>query len=157
MLSGKKFFMFSFTQTLEGITSRIMGRNEHMIFWDLENCSLGEVVEKLSEIQLEFGLGDIFITWYVEGSYRAWCFSQRKWLEYIHILIHSFPLLDYGFFVWTIRRGASTLRLSNKQGRRPQRVVALLKGYEDTEIPERMVHVIYDTGVEKKGRTVKLG
>lgn len=61
------------------------------------------------------------------------------------------------FFFWTIRHGASTLRLTNKEGRQPQRVAALLKGFEETEIPTRLVHVIYDTGIEKKGRVVKIG
>jgi len=150
------FFLLSHTQTLEGVTSRV-GNNQHLIFWDLEKCRLREAVEKLSGIQHEFKLGDIFVVSDAEQSFRGWCFSRRTWLEYLHILIHSFPLLDYGFFVWTIRRGSSTLRTSNKAGRRSQKVVAVLKGYEKTEVPSRMTHVVYDTGILKKGRSFTFG
>lgn len=65
--------------------------------------------------------------------------------------------MDFGFFIWTVRRTAGTLRISDKEGRPPQRVVAVLEGYEETEVPERLVHVIYDTGIEKKGRVFRLG
>jgi len=150
------FIMMSHTQTLEGVTSRV-GKNEHLIFWDLENCSLAEAESKLGQIQKEFKLGNIFVTSDAQRSYRAWCFSKRSWIEYMHILIHTFPFLDYGFWVWTVRRGASTLGISNKEGRPPQRVVSFLKGYEETGIPESMVHVIYDTGLEKRGKVVKIG
>lgn len=150
------FFMASHTQTLEGVTSRV-GKNEHLIFWDLEKCSLNEAIKKLKQIQYDFRLGNIFITSDAEGSYRAWCFSRRTWLEYLHILIHTFPILDYGFWVWTVRRGASTLRISNKKGRPPQKVVSLLKGYEETEVPEKFTHVIYDTGIEKRGKVINIG
>lgn len=65
--------------------------------------------------------------------------------------------LDYNFFYWTVRRGSATLRLSNKKGRHPQQCVAFLEGYEETEVPETMNHVVYDTGLEKRGRVLSLG
>ncbi len=148
--------MISHTQTLEGITSKV-GKNEHLIFLDLENCTLQEAAEKLSDVQYEFGLGDIYITSDIEGSFRAWCFSRRTFLEYVHILLHSFPLLDFGFFIWTTRRTAGTLRTNRKVGREPQKVVAVLKGYEETEIPLKYVDVVYDTGLEKKGKVIVIG
>jgi hypothetical protein len=75
----------------------------------------------------------------------------------MHILIHSFPLLDYGFWVWTVRRGAATLRTSDKVGRPPQECVKVLKGFEPTVFPEKLCYVQYDTEIEKKGRLIELG
>jgi hypothetical protein len=52
---------------------------------------------------------------------------------------------------------AAILRISNKEGRPPEKVVALLQSYEETEIPEKMVHVFYNTGIEKKGKVIQIG
>jgi hypothetical protein len=71
-------------------------------------------------------------------------------------LNYSFPLLDYDFWVWTVRRGSATLRTSDKIDK-DQKLVAVLKGYEPTILPERLTHVIYDTGIEKRGRCILLG
>jgi len=149
------FFMLSHTQTLEGVTSRI-NKNEHLIFWDLEGCNLDQAEEILASVQYAHRLGDIFITSDAEQSFRGWCFSARSWKEYLRILLET-DYLDYNFFYWTVRRGSATLRINNKAGRQPQKVVAYLKGYEETEIPEKMVHVTYDTGLEKRGMVISLG
>jgi hypothetical protein len=53
-------------------------------------------------------------------------------------------------------RGA-TIRTGNKLDREPQKVVAYLQGYEETQIPKKVQYVLYDTGVEKKGRMLSLG
>lgn len=157
-MPSKLFFSISNCQTLEGFTTKVVGKKHiHYIFWDLEKCSLGEATEKLAEVQKEFKLGNIYVTSDADRSYRAWCFSERPFLEYIHILIHTFPLVDFGFFIWTVRRTAGTLRTSSKVGRPLQKIVAVLRGYEKTTIPEKMVHVIYDTGIEKRGKMICLG
>jgi hypothetical protein len=153
--------MLSKTQTLEGVTSKVVSEPEekHLryIFFDLDSGTLAEVEQKLEEIQRDFKLGDIYICSDREGSYRAFCFSKRPWLTYLHILIHTFPLLDYGFWVWTVRRGSATLRTSDKVGRPPQECVKVLNGFEPTVFPEKLCYVQYDTGIEKKGRLIKLG
>ncbi|MEM2675636.1 MAG: hypothetical protein QXT10_03980 [Candidatus Bathyarchaeia archaeon] len=149
------FFMVSASQTLEGITSKV-GEDQHIILWDLEKCTLEQAKETLAEVQYKYRLGDIWITSDCEGSYRAWCFSRRPFKEYLKILLDT-EHLDWNFFYWTVKRGQATLRTSNKQGRPPQKVVAYLKGYEPTEFPDKVVHVLYDTGVEKRGVVVKIG
>ena len=160
----KGFIMLADTQTLEGITSRVSDdprEHIHIILWDLEkkdgSLTLDEIIEKLGIIKAEFQLGDIYVVSDAEDSFRAWCFSKRTFMEYNHILVHTYLLgiLDFGFYIWTVRRTAGTLRINNKEGRPPQEVVAYLKGYEETEIPESMVHVAYDTGSEKKGMEIK--
>jgi len=149
------FFMISSTQTLEGVTSKV-GEDQHIILWDLEKCTLEQAKETLSDVQYKYHLSDIWITSDAEGSYRAWCFSRRFFKEYLKILLET-EHLDWNFFWWTVRRGQATLRTSNKQGRPPQQVVAYLKGYEPAEIPAKMVHVLYDTGLEKRGVVIKVG
>jgi len=149
------FFMVSSTQSLEGVTSKV-GKDEHLILWDLEKCTLEQAKETLTNVQYKYRLGDIFIVSDCEGSYRAWCFSRRSFKEYLKILLDT-EHLDWNFFYWTVKRGQATLRTSNKQGRPQQQVVAYLKGYEPTEIPAKMVHVLYDTGLEKRGVVIKVG
>ena len=98
------FCMLSKTQTLEGITSKVIGeKNKHYIFWDLENCTLEQAKDTLTEVQYEFKLGDIFIISDYPKSYRAWCFSKRTFKEFLHILLHT-KYVDWNFIYWTIQR-----------------------------------------------------
>ena len=70
----KGYFLISNTQTLGGVTSRVVGEKRiHYIFWDFDKCTLGEIETKLGQIQREFGLGNIYVTSDLEGSYRVWC------------------------------------------------------------------------------------
>jgi len=52
------FFMVSASQTLEGVTSKV-GEDQHIILWDLENCTLEQAKETLAEVQYKYRLGDI--------------------------------------------------------------------------------------------------
>ena len=67
-------------------------------------------------------------------------------------------MLDYGFWVWTVRRGAATLRYSRKTDRKPQKIVTVLKGFEPTVFPDddKLRFTEYDTGIEKEGWTILL-
>jgi hypothetical protein len=150
------FFMVSASQTLEGVTSKVAeDQPTHIILWDLEKCTLEQAKETLANVQYKYRLGDIFIVSDCEGSYRAWCFSQRSFKEYLKILLDT-PFVDWNFFYWTVRRGQATLRTSNKLGRPPQQVVAYLQGYEETHVPERLTKVLYDTSLQKRGLTLQL-
>lgn len=148
------FGMISKTQTLKGIGS-LVNRKEHLhyIFWDLEGCTREEAEQTLIEVQREFKLGIIFITSDKEKSFRAYCFSIRKWLEYLHILLHT-KYVDYGFWIWTVRRGEATLRLSIKENRQFQKILMVYEGYEKTKIPKLIRFIDYDTGTEKKGKLI---
>ena len=151
------FGMISKTQTLEGITSKAIGEtNKHYIFWDLENCTLEQAKETLQDVQYEFKLGDILITSDIEKSFRAWCYSKRTFKTFIHILLHT-KYIDYNFIYWTIQRGNATLRTSQKENRKPQEIIAVLRGYEKTEIPNKVIHVTYETGNDKHGKVLILG
>jgi len=152
------FSMLSRTQTLEGMTSKVIGeKNKHYIFWDLENCSLAEATTTLYEVQKEFQLGHIYLVSDYPKSYRAFCFSKRTFKEFLHTLLHT-KYVDWNFIHWTLVRGSATLRTSTKEGRQPQKPKVILMGYEKTYIPNNIIRVIYDTGNQKRGiiKSVKI-
>jgi len=154
------FLMLAKTQTLEGVTSCCFDENGkpdrmHFPMWDLEGCTLEEACKSLQNVQEKYCLGDIFVTSDRIGSYRAWCFTRVPFKTYLHILLDT-KYLDWNFFYWTVHRGKATLRTSIKQGRQPQKVVKVLRGYPEM-FPKRVEQVTYDTGTEKKGRNILLG
>jgi len=149
--------MVSKTQTLKGITSKVVkGTDKHYIFWDLENCTQQQALETLMEVQQEFKLGMIFLLSDCAKSYRAFCFSQRTFKEFLHILLHT-KYVCWNFIYWTIQRGSATLRTSTKEGRKIQQIQAIVTGYENVYIPQTITKVIYDTGTEKKGIVKQFG
>jgi hypothetical protein len=81
--------------------------------------------------------------------------SRVDFKTYLKILLET-KYLDWNFFYWTVERGKATLRTSNKQNRTPQKIVSILRSYP-CPIPIKFERVFYDTGVEKKGFTIKLG
>ena len=154
------FAMISKTQSLEGVCSRVSKDKhggKHIILLDLEGASLEKVVEALRKVQLSYGLGDVWLVSDAPKSFRAWCFSVRPWTTYLRIMLDLIDsgVLDYNFYFWTVKRGEATLRTSNKQGRPPQQVVAFLRGYEETAIPDKLTRCLYDTGIEKRGAVLR--
>lgn len=161
---GTTFFvMLSRSQTLRGFNSLVrkgdtIPESQHIVLWDLEDCTLHEVCKELAEIQDKFNLGEIYVV--NDGtprSFRAWCFTVVDFMRLLDILIHT-KYVDWNFLFWTFHRAKSTLRVSNKQGREPQRIVATIgEGYARVEpIPATLEYVTYDTGIQKQGVNVLL-
>jgi hypothetical protein len=148
------FAMFSHTQTIEGVASKV-GKDEHIILCDIEECNLKDAKRTLKTVQEKYRLGDIHVYSDAPKSFRAWCFSRRNLRDFLHILL-DIEYLDYQFLNYTVKRKGATLRTSNKKDRKPQKLVAILEGFEETSIPKKLTHVIYDTGVEKRGKTVNI-
>jgi hypothetical protein len=141
--------MLSRKQRLEGITSKLKN-GLHILFFDIENCDLKECETELKLIQDKYELSDIFISSDCEKSFRAWCFTQCTFKQYAHILSDSFLFhLDYNFFYWTVQRSKATLRIGNKEGREPQKIISILSTYF-VACPEEFESVTYDTGNDKK-------
>ncbi len=144
------FGMLAKTQKVEGITSKIIGEKDlHYVFWDLEECSLNDCKFALKFVQDFHALGDIYITSDFPRSFRAWCFDKVSFKNYLRILLDT-EYLDYNFFYWTVYKGKSTLRISQKKNRPKQKIVSVLRSFE-LPIPERFETVKYETGTEKKG------
>ena len=148
------FFMLAKTQTLEGVTS-LQPDGEHVVMWDLENCTLEQAEETLRNVQREYSLSNIYIASDAEGSYRAWCFSKVDYKTFLHILLDT-EHLDPIFFDYAVKRKKATLRTSNKKDRLPQKLICVLESYT-TPIPETWEKVTYDTGLVKRGRSILLG
>ena len=146
--------MYSDTQTLEGVTS-LLKNGKHIVMFDLEDCSLEQAEETLSYVQEKYDLSDIFILSDKERSFRAWCFNFVELKTFLKILL-DVDYLDYNFFYYTVKRRKATLRLSNKKNRPKQKIVSVLRSYP-TLIPDEIEKVVYDTGIEKRGKSILLG
>jgi len=151
------FIMVSETQTLEGITS-LLPNGLHYPLFDIEKCTLEEAENGLMKVQISYGLSDIFITSDIERSYRAFCYTQVKFTDYLRMQLDllDYGLLDYNFFWWTVNKSKATLRVSNKKNRSKQKPVSVLESFY-VPVQNLREKVIYDTGIEKRGLTVFLG
>jgi hypothetical protein len=156
------FAMFARSQKLEGITSQIFDENgkptgKHYPFFDLEGKSLQEIKKILRKVQQKYRLSNIYITSDNNKTFRAWCFSIVTFETYLKILIDCKSIVDYGFLLYTFKRKEATLRLSRKEGRPFQNVVAVIESF-NVPFPSTIVrHVVYVTGCEKQGSTINLG
>jgi hypothetical protein len=151
--------MVSETQTLEGITSQVIGKEGyHYPFFDVEHCSQEEAERGIGKLQTSFNLPDCFLVSDIERSYRNWCFGQVRFTDYLIMQLYllDIGILDYNFFWWTVNLSKGTLRTSNKKNRLQQELVTVLKSYS-VPIPKKVERVIYDTGIEKRGLTIFLG
>jgi hypothetical protein len=124
--------------------------------WDLEDCGLNEAEQTLRKVQKNYNLSHIYIVSDLEGSYRAWCFSDVDLETLLSILVDSLGIIDYSFFYYTVKRRKATLRTSDKKDRCPQSLVSILSSYP-VALPEQMQQVIYDTGLVKRGFAVLIG
>ncbi len=156
------FTMFARSQKLEGITSQVFNENckptgKHYPFFDLEGTSLENIKSVLKKIQQKYGLSSIYITSDNNKTFRAWCFSIVTFETYLKILIDCNSIVDYGFLHYTFKRKEATLRLSRKEGRPFQKVVAVLESFSVPFPSKLMRHIVYVTGCEKQGSTINLG
>jgi hypothetical protein len=148
--------LFAVTQRLHGITSLVPNSGgKHIILADIENCTLEQVIEEARFVQEKYGLSNIYITSDAENSFRVWCFSLVDYRTLLKILL-DFEHLDIVFFVYTVRRNKASLRDSEKNGRPPEKIVAIVESYP-MPIPEYIEEVFYDTGIVKKGVSISLG
>jgi len=150
------FIMYSDTQTLEGVTS-LLPNGKHIVMWDLERCLKEQAEETLMKVQISHILPDIFLFSDIKRSFRGWCFSQVDFRTLLKILLDT-DYVDWLFFYHTVKRRKATLRKPNcnKKDRPPQELVSVLKSYS-VPIPKKYESVIYDTGIEKRGRSILLG
>jgi hypothetical protein len=134
------------TQEVSGITSKV--GNRHMVFWDIERCSLSRAVSVLTKVQKKYNLSNIYLSSDYPNSYHGWCFSLVPLSTMLKILIDSKSILDWGFFVWTVKRRAATLRISKKRNRPFQKVMKCIRSYY-VPAPEKVTRATYTTGSEK--------
>ncbi len=111
------YFLFTTTERAEGISSDLMDTSNHIVLWDFDNMKLEDVKQSLRTVKDKFSLGDIFIMSDKEGSYRAMCFTEVNYKQYLRILLDTVGL-DWMFFKWTTKRDYATIRITDKSGRK---------------------------------------
>lgn len=155
--------MLAETQTLEGLTSQVIGKKGyHYPFFDIEKTKqqlpLETVEKELGKIQLKYNQSDFYITSDKKDSYRVYCFNEVTFTDYnrMQLDLIDVGILDYNFFYWGVNKGETTLRTSSKKNRAKQELVSTLHSYS-VPIPEKVKRVFYDTGIDKRGLTVFLG
>lgn len=157
------FGMIAKTQAIGGITSLVnnvgkVDENIHILMWDLEdeNLTLNKAILYLCYVQQKYNIGEIFIYGESEkkNSFRAISLTRKPFTEFLQILLDT-KYVDYMFFKYTVMRGKATLRLTDKENRKTQKVLYVLKGKKE-ELPKRVERVLYDTGLVKLGKTLEL-
>lgn len=159
------FFSISQVQTLEGITSTVKRlkndymNSEHVIFWDLENCSLEDAIVTLRKVKHDYILGPIYLLADINRSYRALCFDTITFHTFIRILLDT-RYVDPLFFYYTVKRREATIRTARKRGRPKPAIINIIKDKGELdfipEIVKKLSRVIYDTGLTKKGATLEV-
>lgn len=142
------FFMLTKIQTVKGMSTQVYNEHnrktkKHYIYWDMDNCSLNQAENELKSIQMQYDLGNIYITSDKENSYRAQCFNKISFSEYIRILANT-KYVDDLYLMEVFRRREGILRLSPKRDREPQKVVSILSSYYN-KIPTKFKAEIYQT------------
>jgi len=104
----------------------------------------------LKTVQRDFDLGEIFILSDKPRSFGAVCFTIVSFNKFLRVLLNTL-FVDWSFFAWTVTRGEATLRLTQKLGRKPRKIVSVISGRREA-LPLRIGRAVYDTGIEKKGK-----
>lgn len=147
------FFMIAHTQRLNGFTNKV-NACDYFYMWDLEGCTLKEAEKEMKRIQKKYNLGEIYITSDRKKSFQVWCFTLTTKRNYIKCLAET-KYYDWYFLKYTVRREEATLRLTDKQNRKPLKIVSIIKGRKE-KIPSNMKLILYDTGREKKAHTLNV-
>ncbi len=129
----------------------------HIVMWDIEKCTLQQAKDVLRDVQKKHHLSNIYLTSDCEKSYRAWCHSKVSFEVLIQILADSYSIVDPNFFYYTVKRKKATLRTGAKKGRPSQKVIFLLESFYLPFNESKVEKVIYDTGLEKQGKSLLLG
>jgi hypothetical protein len=152
------FIMLSHTQTLRGITSKINNKDEHLLMWDLEECSIHDAEKELKRIQEKYNLSTIYIMSDKEKSYRGICFTGVPFLRMLHIISDT-KYIDFMFVKYTCIRQRASLRFSPKKDRGIMKIVSILPNPEmdvNVKIPNQMEIVEYDTGLQKASKEIHI-
>lgn len=100
-----------------GVCSQRYGEvDKHMILWDFDRSTAVEIAKTLECLMLKYNLPDIYIIQSSpKGSYHAYCFASRSFLEVLHILSDT-PQVDRTYLRLGVVRGYFTLRITPRKG-----------------------------------------
>lgn len=100
-------------------------------FWDfIEDIPPYYTYASLRTVQDKFGLGDIFVLQTLpKQSYRAFCFTEVDWFEYISLLA-STRYIDPSYLKHSVMRGRAVIRITEKYGTK-NTLIKKLDGYNN--------------------------
>jgi len=114
-----------------GVNSKLPG-DKHIIMWDFDDIPLDTVAAELEIVQLIYELPNIYIlSSGAPNHYIAYCFHRCKWRDSIEIVAAT-PSVDASFFKYGVYREHWTLRVSPKEGRKPQLAYTLKSQKRET-------------------------
>lgn len=140
---------FTFTiapvTTVVGVNSRLPDGN-HILMWDFDDTTLGQVIKDLDRVQSVYELPAIYILeTKMRTNYIAYCFASKPWRKVIEIIAFTRGV-DANFFKYGVYRERFTLRVTPKGGRRPFLKYVLKSGIKpDVEIRDLKSWVKYQT------------
>jgi len=131
-----------YTFTLSHVT-HVIGVNstlpdgKHIVMWDFDDKDIFMVQQVLEIVQNDCELPNIYIlnTGKLD-HYIAYCFKAMPWRESVQIVACTLGV-DPNFFKYGVYREHWTLRVSPKEGRKPQLITTLKSSIpEDCTISE---------------------
>jgi len=131
----------------------------HILMWDWDNTTLEAVIAGLNMIQLMYELPNIYVLESLKNkNYMAYCFAKVTWQQAKEI-IASTPFVCENFYKWGVFRRKFTLRISPKEGRKPELVAILTSPIPEACTPEDMQDFVkYETlPRNRKMRLINLG
>jgi hypothetical protein len=125
-----------FTFTLYEVTditgvNSLLPDGNHILMWDFDDIPLCQVVITLKCIQDDYELPNIRILYTGKPNhYIAYCFKRCTWWDTKRIIAAT-PYVCSDYYKWGIFRKRFTLRVTPKEGRKPE-LIAIL----NSEVPE---------------------
>jgi len=123
---GRWRFTVSMAPVLDciGVNSKLKD-GHHILMWDFDHRTLKQVETALRQVQRKYVLPPIYI---LQGSnmksYIAYCFVRMS-LHAVSLIIMDTMGVCWNYIKYGIYRGHYTLRISEKQGKRPILVTVL--------------------------------
>jgi hypothetical protein len=145
-----------FTFTLAPVTN-VIGVNsnlqdgDHIIMWDFDDVELSLVTATLKLTQKQYYLPNIYIlNTGTQDHYIAYCLRRVSWQRSV-FFVAATNFVDPNFFKYGVYREHWTLRVTKKEGRKPQLAKILYSSLpEDVSINE-LNSWVKDTGRESEG------
>ena len=124
-------FTFAPVTDLIGVNSTLPDGN-HIIMWDFDNIPIELIELMLKWVQDYFDLPNIYIlNTGTPHHFIAYCFERCTWRQSVEIVAMT-EHVDPNFFKYGVYREHWTLRVSKKEGRKPQILKTLKSSAKET-------------------------
>uniref|UniRef100_A0A6H1ZY86 Uncharacterized protein n=1 Tax=viral metagenome TaxID=1070528 RepID=A0A6H1ZY86_9ZZZZ len=165
---------------VKGVNS-LLPDNRHILLWDFDNTTLGDITQELTSVQNTYKLPNIYV---IEtrkpnakdvnmlsdneiialaklnqlGNYNAYCFKAHDWRKTVEIIAYTRGV-DWNYFKWGVFRKRFTLRVTPKESRRSKLIAVLPSPMkEDVKLEQLKSFVQYETLSDQyKLRLIRLG